>query len=128
MLLNSPYSHNVPCCCQEEVPSPSLGGNVKSDPLPNLSSIICTSDVVEQKPGRNLVTPLSIQRSQVLQDDVTVKVRDLAHNRNRKSHVHLRLTHWSVQRVIHKVGNVGPKQPVAWLKRWMQKVSNSRLA
>ena len=43
---------------------------------------------------------------------MSVEVGELADDGNRKPHVHLLVRNWSVQRVVHKVGDIGPEQPV----------------
>lgn len=112
MLLKSPHGHDVPCRCQEEVPRHSLGSDVKPNPLPDLRGVVRTCHIVEQESRGNLVPALAIRRPQILQDDVTVEVRELAHNGNSEPHVHLLLAHGCVQRVVHEVSDQSPEQPV----------------
>jgi hypothetical protein len=112
MLLHSPHSHDIGCRCQEEVSGNGLRRYIKSNPMHNLGSVVCTRDRVKQEPIWNLVSALPVRCSQILQYDMAVEVRELAHNGDCKPDVHLDFTYRVVVRVVHKICNKPCKCPV----------------
>lgn len=99
VLLDGPHCHDVRSCGEEEIACCCLGSNIEPQPLHNLSEIVCTSDVVEEKSIWNLVS-LDTFGSEIPQSQVGVEVRSLSHKGYSEAQVHLGVRDGSVQRMI----------------------------
>ncbi len=56
MLLKGPDSHDVSCSSKKQIACQGLCGNIESNPLIQFSRIVCTCDIIEEKPRWNLVS------------------------------------------------------------------------
>lgn len=112
MLSKCPVGHDTRCHNEEDVTCHSLCGNVEPKPLVDLSGIVCACHYVEQEATRNLIATVTTRTSEVPQQDMAVKVCNLAENPKSKPNLHLQFTHRGVKRVVAVVSNVSSKGPV----------------
>ena len=106
MLLNSPRNCSAGFQCQEKESHHGLRRYVKSHPLQNVGSAVCTRDGAQQGPN------VLVRCCQIPWYDLTAVVRELVQNRDCKSEVHMGFTYRVVVRVVHQICNNSRKCPI----------------
>lgn len=112
MLRQCPVGHNASCHCKKHITCYRLCGDIEAKPLVNLRHVVRTRHYVKQEPTRDLISAIPTRASQIPQQNMAIKVRNLADQPEAETDLHLQITDGSVMWVVHIVSNVGSETPV----------------
>ena len=96
VLCEGPIGHNKSSNHKENIACDSLCGNIETQPLINLSCVVCTCHNIEKKTTWNLISSISIRAAQIPQQDMAIEVTDLTKHSKPKADLHLEVTNRGV--------------------------------
>lgn len=112
MLCKCPVSHDKSSNHKKDITSKSLCSYIEAYPLIYFCCVICTCHNVEQKPLRDLISPIALRATQFSQQDMAVEVWHLTQQTKCKANLHLKVTNRGIKWVIDIICNIRAKRPV----------------